>query len=79
MKLKDIKRAVKKAYKYYKSYWHDSQDIYFELHKVEYDYEMNESEKEEPLITVKFGWGNNSKDLYLCCIAFIACVISQQL
>ena len=64
MKLKDIKRAIKKAYKYYKSYWQDSQEIYFELRKVEYDYEMNESENEAPCVTVEFCWGNSSQNVH---------------
>ena len=64
MKLKDIKRAIKIAEKRYKTYWQPSQDIYFELRNINYDYEMNENEDEAPYVTLKFGWGNNSKDIH---------------
>ena len=64
MKLKDIKRAIKIAKGHYKTYWQPNQEIYFDLYKVEYDYEMNEDEKEAPFVTIKFGWGNESKELF---------------
>ena len=64
MKLKDIKRAIKLAKQHYATYWQPNQEIYFELNKVEYDYEMNEEDGEAPFVTVKFGWGNESKELY---------------
>ena len=64
MKLGNIKRAIKIAHKHYNTYWAKGQKTYFELARVEYDYEGCETEKEAPFVTVYFTWGNETQNMY---------------